>query len=111
MRHAIAQVPPLRLQVSSIFINLPCAGNVNQDSTSQLPIASAAHTCCRNSHVLPSSPMPSCAVMQAFKSTDKKRQGTIPVRALKDILETIQKQPLSNQQFYLITAGVVLMCS
>jgi Ca2+-binding EF-hand superfamily protein len=41
---------------------------------------------------------------QAFKSTDKKRQGTIPIKSLKDILETIQKAPLTNQQFYLITA-------
>ena len=43
-------------------------------------------------------------MLQAFKSADKKRTGTIPIKSLKDILETIQKSPLTNQQFYLITA-------
>ena len=42
--------------------------------------------------------------LQAFKTTDKKRTGTIAIKSLKDILETIQKSPLTNQQFYLITA-------
>jgi Ca2+-binding EF-hand superfamily protein len=41
--------------------------------------------------------------MQAFKTTDKKRTGTIATKSLKDILETIQKGPLTNQQSYLIT--------
>ena len=42
--------------------------------------------------------------MQAFKSADKRRTGTIPIKSLRDILETIQKGPLTSQQFYLITA-------
>lgn len=42
--------------------------------------------------------------MQAFKSADKRRTGTIPIKSLRDILETIQKDPLTSQQFYLITA-------
>jgi hypothetical protein len=42
--------------------------------------------------------------VQAFKTADKRRTGTIPIKSLRDVLETIQKSALTNQQFYVITA-------
>jgi Ca2+-binding EF-hand superfamily protein len=42
--------------------------------------------------------------VQAFKTADKRRTGTIPIKSLRDVLETVQKSALTNQQFYVITA-------
>ena len=41
--------------------------------------------------------------MQAFRVIDKKKVGTIPIKALRTILENLGHD-VSNEQFYLITA-------
>lgn len=45
-----------------------------------------------------------CAEFQAFKAADRRKTGTITFKALRDILETIAKGPLTNEKFYCITA-------
>jgi hypothetical protein len=48
------------------------------------------------------------ACLQAFRTADRRKTGTINFKALRDILDTMQKAPLTNEQFYMITADADL---
>lgn len=44
----------------------------------------------------------------AFRTADRRKTGTINFKALRDILDTMQQTPLTNEQFYMITADADL---
>lgn len=48
------------------------------------------------------------SVPQAFRTADRRKTGTINFKALRDILDTMQRTPLTNEQFYMITADADL---
>jgi Ca2+-binding EF-hand superfamily protein len=47
-------------------------------------------------------------LLQAFRAADRRKAGAINFKALRDILDTMQKKPLTNEQFYMITADADL---